>query len=532
MRPPTGSNRRHDLRKDRPREDSLWPGRLLLIGGGLLLAAWGVWAARELGPSLVAARMQATAELVATSERDDSRVNRAFARAQQHRKVDANVEPLPSQMRARHNQLSVRAASSDAALAELQAFSDALKAAFDSEGAGELLVWLSRKTTYVPDERTASVGRTLRWSALALALAGAASIGMAWTLWRRATTGKARTEVPLEILAAVAATALFVAARSSATVAVTVIVMPIPLAIAVMAVLRSLQTRRAARWSVGRARILRSETTVERRHFTGDATKVVNVPAIEYEFSVGREKHRGSQVSISDTVDLDSTLQRYPVGAEVPVFYEPADPKNCVLEREAPMAEKWIWLVAGGGLAVGATLVYVILHLSALEDRLAPLLPPGGRPLLALMSTGFGLFMLLFFLVEWRQASLAAGWPVADGRVVSSGTESTQTLANRQRVTLHRAVIEYSYRANGREYHSGRTSFGADVSGAEGAAKARAARYPVGAAVVVHYDPSNPSNAVIETHATLNWLLAVLGVLFLGAAVHFAGFLSFPGLMR
>ncbi len=72
------------------------------------------------------------------------------------------------------------------------------------------------------------------------------------------------------------------------------------------------------------------------------------MPAVEYEFSVGGRKVRGNRIGIGEDsggADTEATLRRYTVGAAVTVYYDPANPKNCVLERGVPEG-------VGKGLAI------------------------------------------------------------------------------------------------------------------------------------------------------------------------------------
>ena len=72
------------------------------------------------------------------------------------------------------------------------------------------------------------------------------------------------------------------------------------------------------------------------------------VPAIEYEFSVGFHPFRGTRVSIGeimpDTPEVQAALGRYPVGGSATVYYNPANPKESVLERDLPANFGLIWI--------------------------------------------------------------------------------------------------------------------------------------------------------------------------------------------
>jgi Protein of unknown function (DUF3592) len=85
------------------------------------------------------------------------------------------------------------------------------------------------------------------------------------------------------------------------------------------------------------------------------------------------------------------------------------------------------------------------------------------------------------------------------------------------------SVIEYSYRVQDRDYHGTRLAFGADVAGPRDLAEKTAARYPVGSKVTVHFDPANPSFAVLDTHIAFAWLTSIVTAAFFGLALFFSG---------
>jgi hypothetical protein len=90
-------------------------------------------------------------------------------------------------------------------------------------------------------------------------------------------------------------------------------------------------------------------------------------------------------------------------------------------------------------------------------------------------------------------------------------------------VTVWSPVVEYSYRVEDRDYHGTRLAFGADVAGAQARAEATVARYPAGRTVTVHFDPANPSSAVLEPHVAFAWWTLLLAMAFFAAALFFSG---------
>jgi Protein of unknown function (DUF3592) len=128
---------------------------------------------------------------------------------------------------------------------------------------------------------------------------------------------------------------------------------------------RMREVRRAATWKQGNARILRSELVTKERKRAGETARTVTLPAVEYEFSIGFNKFYGNRISIGeimpDTPEVQETLERYRVGTSVPVYYDPANPKESVLERELPRNFALIWVLVAvvAIISVGSALWFI-----------------------------------------------------------------------------------------------------------------------------------------------------------------------------
>lgn len=115
---------------------------------------------------------------------------------------------------------------------------------------------------------------------------------------------------------------------------VIVVAMPMAVLIAVAVLVKLIEVRRAAAWPSAMGRIVRSESEEERHTNEADQVTVTSVAVVEYQFTVAGRPWRGNRVSLGEALSTDATLARYPVGRVVEVFYDPADPGNCVLERD------------------------------------------------------------------------------------------------------------------------------------------------------------------------------------------------------
>jgi hypothetical protein len=282
-----------------------------------------------------------------------------------------------------------------------------------------------------------------------------------------------------------------------------------------------------AGWPSTRARIIKSETRAEYRHRAGEATQVVNVPHVEYEFRLGDRVIRGSRVSIGESADTEELLNHYPVGATVPVYYNPKDPADAVLERDPPFPTVWLYLIAAAVLIAGFAVLAVFANGTAILETLEAYFPAKAfLPGMAFFTLA-GSILLALLWVARRQTAEAAQWPVTGGHIVSSTVEHYRARVGGARqgrlVTFYEPVIEFAYRVNGHEYHSTQISFGGKVAGSEELAQSAAVRYPQGADVVVRYDPKNPSNAVLELKTANAISLLIIALVFFALAFFFSG---------
>ena len=295
-------------------------------------------------------------------------------------------------------------------------------------------------------------------------------------------------------------------------------------------VVKMAKIRQATHWPSTSARVTRSEAkAVHSNH--SNVTEVRNRAAIEYEFKIGTSAYKGSRVRIegdvADNAKTQKALDRYPVGANVPVYYNPENPEEVVLERDPPLAPVWMYTIAAGIFLAGLAVAAVFAHVDEAMVVLRAHFPEGAEPHLAIFSVLCAALVLWISLDNVSKARRAKGWPTTEGWIVTSRAESFVTTAGSAghgpKARLYQPVVEYRYTVGGHEYHSTMTGFGPAVSEGQSRAEARASRYPEGSTVAVHYDPAAPAIAVIETQVSYPWLTGLLVVAFAGLAVYFSG---------
>lgn len=295
------------------------------------------------------------------------------------------------------------------------------------------------------------------------------------------------------------------------------------IAFAVIVKLREAQA--AKNWQSTSGKIIRSEIRTIRKRGLEERETVRSAPAIAYEYNVGGKRYKGERISLAENLpesEIEATLARYPLGAQVTVYYDPANPQQAVLERDLPPD-------FGKGLAgmfafLGGGALLVLLTLAKVPEWLAPHLPNPENALFVTLSAGLGLFLLLFGILQQRQAIALQTWPSAAGVVIASELRSfTEWQDNVQR-TFYTPGVVYRYTVAGREYTSDQHSLGAQTRwGRPEIAQKILARYPVETSVTVYYNPKAPAEAVLERRVTGGWLIWVLGIGLLTLALLSAG---------
>jgi hypothetical protein len=133
---------------------------------------------------------------------------------------------------------------------------------------------------------------------------------------------------------------------------------------------------------------------------------------------------------------------------------------------------------------------------------------------------GFGVIAVAIgaalYVAQFRQglrANASKRWPVSSGAVVASALEKSPD--GRWR---YRAAVQYRYRVGAKEYQSNRIFWG----GNEGRRKhmeSVIAAYPAGCKASVHYDPQNPTEAVLDPTQNIGskpLVLYAMGMIALG----------------
>lgn len=109
-----------------------------------------------------------------------------------------------------------------------------------------------------------------------------------------------------------------------------------------------------AHWPTSAGSIL--ESRVEREHNANtNGPRITFAPRIRYQYEVQGRSFTSDKIAVGGTLDTSSEqraaerTRRWPVGATVPVFYNPRNPREAYLKTDAEGA----WFIAAVGAVMG-----------------------------------------------------------------------------------------------------------------------------------------------------------------------------------
>lgn len=252
-------------------------------------------------------------------------------------------------------------------------------------------------------------------------------------------------------------------------------------------------------WARTKGTIIASEAAAEGSHTDDDDSDCT--AAVRYRYTVGGKTYESDRITFGDRAHTTRLLAqqivaRYPVGAQVDVFYNPKRPSSAVLEaRNAASAAFYVAVIVFGTVAA-------VLVAHAVAGKVVYV--SDGFPLWVFLVPAAGLGVagvcVYAFVDIRRKEKTSARWPTASGTITVSKVVEHVSRDKDDNVEIRFVPeVSCSYRVSGREYHCGTRKWGwselyVDREGPEKVL----ARYPEGGSVPVFYDPADPSNAVLE----------------------------------
>lgn len=132
-----------------------------------------------------------------------------------------------------------------------------------------------------------------------------------------------------------------------------------------------------------------------------------------------------------------------------------------------------------------------------------------------------GIFIVLWACKDFVPGVASTRWPAVEASLVSSQLVPHEHYSRRRyrRRTTYEAWVHYNYTVGGQRYNSNRIVFGSDW---DLGASYKLDRIRRANPLLAHYDPDNPSRAVLSTGPAIGptfWLLAGLAVTAFGVVV-------------
>jgi hypothetical protein len=109
----------------------------------------------------------------------------------------------------------------------------------------------------------------------------------------------------------------------------------------------------------------------------------------------------------------------------------------------------------------------------------------------------------------------SVGWPIAPGRILVSKITEKESWDNGIRSVDNIPTVSYAYDVAGNSHSADKIAYKIFLNMTQIQAQSVLDKYPVGAAVSVHYQPSDPSQSVLETGAQSTMVQLIIGVIFL-----------------
>jgi hypothetical protein len=110
----------------------------------------------------------------------------------------------------------------------------------------------------------------------------------------------------------------------------------------------------------------------------------------------------------------------------------------------------------------------------------------------------FGGVIVIAVVAKLREVYAAARLTSTPGKVVTSKVKARRKRDAEASEVGNYPLVEYEYEVGGKPYTGRRISIGEQA--ADSGVAETLARYPVGAGVLVYYDPKDPEKAVLERH--------------------------------
>ncbi len=111
------------------------------------------------------------------------------------------------------------------------------------------------------------------------------------------------------------------------------------------------------KWPMAKGTVIQSEIKKSKRTTgTGSSkrTEIRHIPKVEYTYNVDGQPYRSSRITFGavNALNASATVNRYPKGKSIEVFYDPKNPDEAVLQPGADSTSSIVFLAIGAVLAL------------------------------------------------------------------------------------------------------------------------------------------------------------------------------------
>lgn len=121
-----------------------------------------------------------------------------------------------------------------------------------------------------------------------------------------------------------------------------------------------LKVRASQTWPTAPGTVLQSWVRESRSTDSDGGDSYSYHPEVHYQYQVMGTEYQGSKIAFGPKVGgrsrAEKTIEKYPAGANVTVYYQPDNPANAVLERSISK----VTLVLGIAMFLGGVFIYLL----------------------------------------------------------------------------------------------------------------------------------------------------------------------------
>jgi hypothetical protein len=172
----------------------------------------------------------------------------------------------------------------------------------------------------------------------------------------------------------------FLNSIGSGTMVLTIVPFAIVAVVFVVIALRSqVVVRASGRWETTYAQVIYASVEA-RRSRSGTGTSTTYYPNVIYQYQVNGQMYQGNRVTLGSSIGLGSysavqkTVDQYAIGSTIPIFYNPVNPAEAVIERRAPSSRMFLFIAVVIILILTVTVIFTTSMLGNVNQLISGLM--------------------------------------------------------------------------------------------------------------------------------------------------------------